>query len=92
VVEWLDIVLYPKQRGRGLTIVSGICTAVIVMLLTVVLRGEEPKGAGRHIVGIRDYQSARVPGVIKDCPGHWADQSGTGGAIKALDASPGGGA
>jgi hypothetical protein len=69
------------------TIVSGISATVIMILLTVVLRGEEPKGAGRHVVGIRDNQSARVPSVVKDCPGHCADQSGTGGAIKALDAN-----
>ena len=80
--------MIPHKKDM-ITKVGRVSAAVVLGLLTVVLRGHQTKWTGRDIVGVVNCQPAAVARVVKDVPLDSADFGGAGGAVEPFHTNGG---
>jgi hypothetical protein len=69
--------------------VGRVSAPVVIDLLAVVLRGQQPHGTGSHKIGIRNLENMPDPLIIEDGPPDSTNPGSAVGAIEPFDADVG---
>jgi hypothetical protein len=78
-----ELAVVPNKED-GIIKVGSISTTKIIGHLAVVLWRQQPKGARRYKIGVRNCEGPTMAGIIQDGPPNGANLGGTRGSIEPL--------